>query len=358
MIIFFFVGLIIMASAGCVGDISNTPYLHLVCNVVGGIMMGVSTFFFFKEELKKKNELKLLIEKLSGKEEQENIINALNIIERYLQEYGEILRTILAKQENIIAGVCNHSEINDSITSINELLKNCFDSLEAQVATQDSKTAEAITEKVCSLIKCVETATENFLATTQSLRNAVEKVEKSVKNESAKIYNAVDAIHIDYNEFRCQEEKDLAIVIENVISVSEKLQIQAEQLEIIKCEIIKTLRSIDLSVEGVNMLPSEISESVEMLITKFEKTVESIHNAYRNLTDDIEDQEKARTKKFNSIMAEIRESSEESNEEMTEEIKKLAEQYESFEKMISAILFQMSHIAEEDIKVMKGFLNG
>lgn len=84
----------------------------------------------------------------------------------------------------------------------------------------------------------------------------------------------------------------------------------------------------------------------------------AIQSDYKNLADDIEDQEKARTKKFNSIMTEIRDLSEESNEEMAEEIKKLAEQYESFEKMISAIVDQMSHMAEEDIKVMKGFLNG
>lgn len=54
MIILFFVGLIIMASAGSVSDISNIIYLHLVCNVIGGIMMGGSTFFFFKEEERKK----------------------------------------------------------------------------------------------------------------------------------------------------------------------------------------------------------------------------------------------------------------------------------------------------------------
>ena len=44
--------------------------------------------------------------------------------------------------------------------------------------------------------------------------------------------------------------------------------------------------------------------------------------------------------------------------EMVEEIKKLAKQYEQFEQLISSIVEQMSHIAEEDIKVMKGFLNG
>lgn len=265
MIIFFFVGLIIMASAGSISDISNVTYLYLVCNAIGGIMMGVSTFFFFKEEARKKNELKLLVEKLSGKEEYENEIYVLNAIEKELQEYRENLRIIGENQEKIIAGVCDNSEIKDSITTINELLKDCFDSLEKQVAIQNSKTAE---------------------------------------------------------------------------------------------EIIETLRSIEQRIECVNLLPGEISESVERLITKFEKTVDSIQSDYKNLADDIEDQEKDRTKKYNSIMTEIRDLTEESNEEMTEEIKKLAEQYESFEKIISAIVNQMSHMAEEDIKVMKGFLNG
>ena len=284
--------------------------------------------------------------------------NVLNAIEKVLQENRETLRTIDENHEKIIAGVCDNSEIKDSITAINELLKDCFDSLEKQVVIQDSKTSEAIIEKICNLIKCVDTMTEIIPASAQNLRNAVENIEKSIKDESSKLYNAVDTLHIDYTEFRRQEENDFAIVIENTTSVSEKLQIQVNHLEELKNEIIETLRSIEQRIEGVNLLPGKISESVERLITKFEKTVDSIQSDYKNLADDIEDQEKARTKKFNSIMTEIRDLSEESNEEMAEEIKKLAEQYESFEKMISAIVDQMSHMAEEDIKVMKGFLNG
>ena len=220
MIILFFVGLIIMASAGSVSDISNIIYLHLVCNVIGGIMMGGSTFFFFKEEERKKNELKLLVEKLSGKEEHENEINVLNAIEKVLQENRETLRTIDENHEKIIAGVCDNSEIKDSITAINELLKDCFDSLEKQVVIQDSKTSEAIIEKICNLIKCVDTMTEIIPASAQNLRNAVENIEKSIKDESSKLYNAVDTLHIDYTEFRRQEENDFAIVIENTTSVS------------------------------------------------------------------------------------------------------------------------------------------
>ena len=52
----------------------------------------------------------------------------------------------------------------------------------------------------------------------------------------------------------------------------------------------------------------------------------------KHLSEDIEDQEKDRTKKFNSIMGEIRDTLEDNNEEMTEEIKKLAGQYAEFEK--------------------------
>lgn len=358
MIILFFVGLIIMASAGSISDISNITYLYLVCNVIGGIMMGGSTFFFFKAEERKKNELKLLVGNLSGKEEHENEINILNAIEKVLQEYRETLRTINENQGKIIAGVCDNSEIKDCITAINEMLKECFDSLEKQVATQDSKTAEAVTEKICNLIKCVETMTEMVPISAQNVRDAVENAEKSIKNESTKLCNAVDTLHIDYTEFKHQKENDFAVIIENMTSVSEKLQIQANHLEGLKTEIIDTLRCIEKRIEGVNLLPGEICESVERLIAKFEGTINSIQSDYKNLADDIEEQEKTRTKKFNSIMTEIRDSSEESNEEMTEEIKKLAEQYESFEKTISVIVDQMSHMAEEDIRVMKGFLNG
>ena len=57
-------------------------------------------------------------------------------------------------------------------------------------------------------------------------------------------------------------------------------------------------------------------------------------------------------------MNEIRDNAEEYNEEMSEEMKRLSNQYTAFEKTIFAIVEQMSHMAEEDIKVMKGFLNG
>ncbi len=72
------------------------------------------------------------------------------------------------------------------------------------------------------------------------------------------------------------------------------------------------------------------------------------------MSEDIEEQETKRTEKYKSIM----DTTETSNEEMIEEIKKLSGQYASFEKMINTIVENMSHMAEEDIKVMKGFLNG
>lgn len=311
MIMLFFAGLIIMASAGSISEISNITYLQLVCNVVGGIMMGGSAFFFFKEESRKKKELKVLVEKLPGKEEQENEINVLNAIEKVLQGYRENLKVIDENQEKIIASVCDNSEIKDFMT-----------------------------------------------ASTQNLRDTVENIEKAIKDENFKLYSAVDVLHIDYTEFRRQEDHNFAMVIENTTNVVQKLEIQANHLEESKNEIMEILIRIEQSVNDFNSLPGKISESIETLMNTFEKSVDRIQMGYQYLAEDIKDEEKDRTKKFHSIMTEIRDSTEESNEEMTEEIKKLAEQYESFEKLISAIVNQMSLMAEEDINVMKGFLNG
>ena len=72
----------------------------------------------------------------------------------------------------------------------------------------------------------------------------------------------------------------------------------------------------------------------------------------------MKDEEKKRTKLFNQIMNEIRENTEDSNSAVETRIEKLSGQYQEFERLISAIVEQMTHISEEDIKVMKGFLNG
>lgn len=129
------------------------------------------------------------------------------------------------------------------------------------------------------------------------------------------------------------------------IDILDKLQLQAN--------IVESLKAIDQRIVGINILPHEISESVDTLIAKFGNTIENIQTSYENLAEDIEEQEKARTKKFNSIMSEIRDATEGSNEEMVEEIEKLADQYAGFEEVITTIVEQMSHMAKEDIKVMK-----
>ena len=348
MIIFFFLGLIIMASADSIGDISSISYLNLVCNVVGGIMMGGSAFFYFKEESRKKSELRQLVEKLAGKEEHENEISALKAIEKVLQVHSATLLSIDEKQERIIAGVCDNSEIRDTILEISESVEERLKSLEKSFINQNSQSMETITEKISGLLECVEGLTDNLSTNAQELLNAIENAEKTIKDENCKLYNAMDTLHIDYAEFRRQNESDFEKIYE----------LQVEQQKILKTEIVEILKSIDHRIEEVNLLPAEISESVESLILKFGNTVDDIQKGYKNLVEDIEDQEKARTKKFNSIMSEIRDTSEDTNEGLAEEIKKLADQYISFEKVISTIVDQMSHMAEEDIKVMKGFLNG
>lgn len=318
MIIAFFVGLIIMVSGGAVSDVCNVVYINVICNIVGGIMMGSSTYYIIKSDKKMKNELKLLLEKLAGKEEHENEIKVLLSIETLLQEHNKIISIIEQDQKRVINIVGDNSVMKESIEIIKASLDNHFSSLEKEIVNQNDKLTVSRMSQINELIGHINNLSVN---------------------------NAKDA------------EKILG-AIKNTIDVLDKLQLQANQVEKVNTTIVESLKAIDQRIVGINILPQEISESVDTLIAKFENTIENIQTGYKNLTEDIEEQEKGRTKKFNSIMNEIRDAAEESNEEMAEEIKKLAEQYTMFEKMITTIVEQMSHMAEEDIKVMKGFLYG
>lgn len=192
----------------------------------------------------------------------------------------------------------------------------------------------------------------------EKILGAIKNVEKILEEEKPLINDAIEELHKDNKELMIKVEDSLSKSINNTIDVLDKLQLPANQVEKANATIVESLKAIDQRIVGINTLPQEISESVDTLIAKFGITIENIQTGYKNLAEDIEDQEKGRTKKFNSIMKEIRDAAEESNEEMVEEIKKLAGQYAMFEKMITTIVEQMSHMAEEDIKVMKGFLNG
>lgn len=305
MIIVFLVGIIIMVSGGAISDVCNVVYINMICNIVGGIMMGSSAYYIIKSEEKRKNELKLLLEKLAGKEEHEKEIKVLLSIETLLQEHRE---------------------------SITVFLDNHFSSLEKQIVNQNDKLAVSRMSQINELIGHI--------------------------NKKPLINDAIKELHKDNTELMIKVEDSLSKLIKNTIEILDKLQLQANHAEKEIATIVEFSKAIDQRIVGINILPQEISESVDTLIEKFGNTIENIETSYKNLTEDIEDQEKDRTKKFNSIMKEIRDSSEESNEEMTEEIKKLSDQYAMFEKMITTIVEQMSHMAEEDIKVMKGFLNG
>jgi len=202
MIILFFVGLIIMVSGSSISAISHITCLQLVFNIIGGIMMGGSSFVFIKKETEKQNELKTLINNLAGKEEFANEIEEFKQLKKSLEEYTGTLEKLNQAQVETLAEVC------------------------------------------------------------------------------------------------------------------------------------------------------------ETLTDKFQKLVDFGQKQYRNITDDINGQVKNSSKNLKSLMDEIRDSSNDSNEEMTTKIAELAKQYESFKEFLSQMMERMDHMAEEDIKTIKGFLNG
>ena len=171
MIIVFFAGLIIMASGGSVSEACNIVYLKLICNIVGGIMMGGSAYCFIKEEQKKKEELKLLAEKLAGKEElkllteklagkeeHKNEINILISIETLLKEHSRMLSIIEENQKKVMNIAGDKSEIIDSIENVKVSLDNHFSLLEKEI----SESAEELISKCENTVASIQSDYRNL----------------------------------------------------------------------------------------------------------------------------------------------------------------------------------------------------
>lgn len=290
MIIIFFIGVAIMASGTQVSNIYHLPYISLICNVVGSAVMCVSAVLFSKAENKKRNELKLLAEKLVGKEEYENGI----------------------------------SKIIDSIDNLNKTVN------------EDGKYVAIKLDTILSEMKKIN-------------ENVVQVGEHSIM-----IKEVCNQLHSDNDAIR----EFLDGFMTTNIGISKNIEVEVNKLIKESVDIKDSINNVYSKIDTINMMPEMIFESVDTLIERFGETLLKIQTEFKYLEEDILEQEKDRTKQFQSIMEEICDFAEENNEKMVNEIKELAGQYEQFEKTVLSIVEQMSQIAEEDIKVMKGFLNG
>lgn len=161
MIIVFLVGLIIMFLGGAISDVCNVVYINMICKIVGGIMMGSSAYYIIKSEEKRKKELKLLLEKLAGKEEHENEIKVLLSIETLLQEHGKIISIIEQDQKRVINIVGDNSDILESIETIKLSLDYHFSSLEKEIVNQNDKLTVSRMSKINELIGHINNLSEN-----------------------------------------------------------------------------------------------------------------------------------------------------------------------------------------------------
>ena len=260
-------------------------------------------YILLKNEEKKKNELKILAEKLAGKEEHEMELSVLRSVEKVMLENSKILSALEENQKETIKLISCQGVINGNIVSLRTDITDYFSSLKEDIKSQNTQNVKVL-------------------------------------------------------EILNQMSVSLTKMDENMEIVNGLLQARVDKMNEVNCDAINSLKSIEQRIDNINKLPDEIAESIEELISNFGKTIEVIQRDFNYLSEDIEEQEKDRTKKFNLVMNEIRDAIEDNNEEMAEEIKKLTGQYTEFEKVISSIVEQMSHMAEEDIKIMKGFLNG
>ncbi|WP_026511925.1 hypothetical protein [Butyrivibrio sp. LC3010] len=204
MLIVFFAGLIIMASGSTLGNLCNIEYLSIVCNIIGGIMMGSGACYAVKYVENKRNELESRLEKMPGKEEHENNIRILSSIESLLKGHGETLAIIEQDQKKIISIVEDRSEIKN--------------------------------------------------------------IKKIIEDENSIINDALERLKKDNIDSLTRIGDSLSDLINKSVGFSDKLTQLSELIQKENTDIVESLQSIDQRAIGISVLPQEISESIDTLI--------------------------------------------------------------------------------------------
>lgn len=347
-IIIFFIGMVIMVSGKQIGSICDISYIGLICNVVGGIVMGGSAVSFYRIGQKKKDEVKALAENFVGKEEYEKELRVIQSIEKILTDNQKTLRALEEKQIAFYDFYASQGVLRNDIECISNTIIQVI--LEAKCFLLDKQTASV--EQILKLLDLISNYMKNI---------------DSIYAESQAINGNLNLLHDDLDEMQKYAKlihtnndnvsKMLDVISSNYFECVNKIIDEMKGIKQLSEDIIGNINDVYERIDNINLMPNLISESVENLIKKFGDTVTEIQIEFKHLEEDVEEQEKNRTKLFKKIMEEIRDSTEGSNEDIAFEMSKLGSQYEQFEKVLSSIVSQMSHIAEEDMEIMKGFLN-
>lgn len=201
-----------------------------------------------------KNELKLLLEKLAGKEEHENEMKVLLSIETLLQEHSKIISIIEQDQKRVINIVGDNSVMKESIETIKVSLDNHFSSLEKEIVNQNDKLAVSRMSQINELIGHINNLSVNNVKDAEKILGTIKNVEKILEVEKPLIHDAIEELHKDNTELTVKVEDSLSKLIKNTIDVLDKLQLRANQVEEVNTTIVESLKAIDQRIVGINIL--------------------------------------------------------------------------------------------------------
>lgn len=242
-----------------------------------------------------------------GKEEYQKELLAVQNVEKAIVDNQNVLLGLLKQQDEFKENYKGNSE------QMYYLMKEAFEELQNKEKTHANEIA--------------------------NVTSMIEKTITTLHTKNNSILNLLEQLHADDDEIK---------------NIAEKAMLQMQDISNVISDGIK---QINQNIIQINQIPCMVDESIKDLVSEFGNMLENMEEKMEYLQEDIRDEEKSRTKKFNSIITEIAGSTEACNEDMTKEIKKLSDQYDQFEKVISGIVNQMNNIAKEDIEVLKGFLN-
>lgn len=303
-VICFFLGVVLVASNNEIGLLFDNSYIPIICNFLGGLLMGISVYNFIKIRNKEVKYKRDVFEKLS--------LLSDSILEN-TRIYEEIEKLNSNQKESL--GLL--SEISNNFEDVSNYGK---DNLCTKIFMD---------EKVESLINAL-----------QIIYKKIEESQNDVNEKLSDMKNVTDNI-----------EKNKVTYIKNAL---EKVQHILEEIQSNNEMSGKCCDKINSIVSLTENIPEELCNQNEIIISTVREYTEDLKDEIENLIEDLEEQDRKRLKNFNNMISNITDYCENNNEE----IGLLSKQYLEFEKTIEGIVNQMTEMSQKDIEVMKGFFNG
>lgn len=335
-IICFFVGLILVVSSGEISLLTNISYFSLVCNIAGCSLMGYSTFVFWT---RRNNEIQCRNSILEG-------INKLSerIPGNVEYEHGiELIKTLCDRQK----------QCKDSVEELCGALKNFTDYYKKNSPSNEGlqSNVDAFIIELLDIKKTIGESNNTISKTIKTQSNELKTLEFIIDSHGKNELESIKSLQSQMETLQRETHEDSVLCNESLgkieLSIRHSCEEEAEKLE-------NVLEIID----GMLHIPKEVSEQIERLIVVANNYTTNLTTKIEYLSEDLEEQDGKRMNNFNRMLDELRDYCEGNNEEIVEQIKVLSQQYLQFEKTVDVIVQKMTTMAESDIEVMKGFLNG